>query len=459
MSQVVPSLEGLKVSIAGLRGIVGESMTPELAFHLAAVFAEFCSRRGTVVVGRDSRPSGEALRHAVIAALLSRGQSVLDIGIAPTPTVGFTVKKEDAVGAINLTASHNPRQWNALKLYGPDGSFITPEMLERFLALHEKGTPPCLPHDRFGELHAAPEAWKAHVERVLSQIKPEAVHPRHYRVVVDGCRGAGSVPLPALLRLLGCEVTELDCIPDGRFTRVCEPSAENLSALCRRVKETKSDLGMAMDPDADRLALVDEHGVAIGEEYTLALATLAVFARGGRTAVANLSTSRLIDDVAARYGGRVARTPIGEAHVVGAIRSQHADIGGEGNGGVIWPAVHDGRDVLSGAGLLLDYMAETGKSLSQLVAALPRYHMVKHTVKVPSDHVSDLLIYTRSQQPKAQLNEQDGLKVIYPDRWVHVRASMTEPIVRIIAEAPTEADTTALCAPLLAEAARLARPA
>lgn len=455
MAQPVPSLEGLKVSIAGFRGIVGESITPELAFHLAAVFARF-SEPGTLVVGRDSRPSGEALSQAVVAGLLSRGQNVLEIGIAPTPTVGFTVIRRAAQGAINLTASHNPAQWNALKFYGPDGSFLTPVMLERFLALHREGTPPCLTHDRFGRLESEPEAWKAHVERVLSQIRPERIHPRHYRVVVDGCRGAGSVPLPALLRLLGCEVVELDCVPDGRFTRVCEPLAENLSALCRRVKEERADLGMALDPDADRLALVDAEGTAIGEEYTLALATLAVFSRGGRVAVANLSTSRLVDDVAARFSGRVVRTPIGEANVVGALRSEKADIGGEGNGGVVWPAVHAGRDALAGAGLLLDYMAETGQSLSQLVASLPRYHMAKHTARAPGEKVDDLLTHARSLHPKAELNEEDGLKIIYPDRWVHVRASMTEPLVRVIAEAPSASDTAALCGPLLAEAQRLA---
>ncbi|MBE7558486.1 phosphoglucosamine mutase [bacterium] len=454
MLQQVPSLEGLTVSIAGFRGIVGEAMTPELAFHLAAVFAGFCPR-GTVVVGRDSRPSGQALGAAVAAGLLSRGQNVLDIGIAPTPTVGFTVKKERAAGAVNLTASHNPSQWNALKLYGPDGSFLSPAMLERFLSLHELGAPPCLPSERFGHLREAPDAWKAHVERVLSQIKPEAIHPRHFRVVVDGCRGAGSLPLPFLLNFLGCEVIELDCVPDGRFTRPCEPLAENLTALRRRVSETRADLGMALDPDADRLALVDASGTAIGEEYTLALTTLAVFARGGRLAVANLSTSRLIDDVAARYGGRVIRTPIGEAHVVGAIRAHGAAIGGEGNGGVIWPAVHEGRDALAGAGLLLDYMAETGRTLAELVESLPRYHMVKHTAKVAPERVGELLSRARALHGSAQLNDEDGLKVIYPDRWVHVRASMTEPLVRIIAEAPTEADTTALCAPLLAEARRL----
>jgi phosphomannomutase len=442
------SLSQLKASISGFRGIVGEGLTPELVLHLAAVFADFCGP-GTIMLGRDSRPSGIVFRHAVLAGLLSRGNDVVDMGIVPTPSVGFAVRKHNARGAINLTASHNPSQWNALKLYGPDGGFITPDMLGDILERHERGTPACATHDRFGSLKRAPEAWKEHVQQALEQVDVQRIRKQNYRIAVDGCRGAGSTALPFLLAELGCEVVELDCIPDGAFTRICEPSVENLGALCKIVKDKQCHLGLAMDPDADRLALVDESGIAIGEEYSLALATLAIFARGGRKVVANLSTSRMIDDLAGQFDGEVVRTSIGEAHVVASIKEQKADIGGEGNGGIIWPAVHCGRDTIGGSALLLDYMAEKQVTLSQLAASIPSYYMDKRRVEIPADKIESLLEKTKQMYPDATINTQDGIKLDFPDRWLHVRPSNTEPIVRIIAEAPSQIDTDKLCQPII----------
>src|SRR3954454_24380760 len=388
---------------------------------------------------------------AAAAGLMSVGVDVIDLGIVPTPTVQLAVEHHHAGAGLILTASHNPIEWNALKVVGPDGIFLDAEAGALVRALAHDG-PPRMGWDGLGEVRQDEDAVARHLDAVLALpvIDLRAIRGREFRVALDCVRGAGSVAMLPLLERLGCQVSGINLEPDGRFPRPPEPVPENLGELGRLVRESGADLGLAVDPDVDRLALVDETGRAIGEDYTLAFAVKAVL--DGRisgadvpTVVVNLSTSLVVEDAARAAGARFIRAPVGEANVARAIRDERATIGGEGNGGVMFPALHIGRDAPLGVALILQLLAASGVTLSRLVAASPRYTIVK--AKGPrGPELAPLYQRLRQRFPEAVVDDRDGLRLAWPDRWLHVRPSGTEPIVRLIAEAPTETDAAQLVA-------------
>lgn len=435
----------LMISVSGMRGIVGTDLTPELVARHAAALGAWARAGGrpVVVLGRDARTSGAMFAHAATAGLLSVGVEVIDVGIAPTPTVQMAVEHHRAGAGLILTASHNPIEWNALKFVGPDGIFLGAEAGAAVRALAEQG-PPRGGWDGLGTLRRDTDAIDRHLEAVLElpQVDVAAIRGRKFRVALDCVRGAGGTAIPPLLDRLGCLTEGIHLAVDGRFPREPEPVPEHLGELGDLVRRTGADIGFAVDPDVDRLAVVDETGHAIGEDYTLALAVRAVLSRRGRheppaTVVANLSTSRVVEDAAAAFGARFVRAPVGEANVARAIQEEGAVIGGEGNGGVILPALHVGRDAPLGVALILQYLADLGDPLSRIIAAAPAYRIVKDKAPRGAD-LSGIYAALLRRFPEATVDRQDGLRLAWADRWVHVRPSGTEPIIRFIAEAPEE---------------------
>ena len=459
----MPQSDTLMISVSGMRGHVGTDLTPELvARHAAALgawvrtapagqiaSADRLGQRPAVVLGRDARTSGPMYAKAAAAGLMSVGVDVIDLGMVPTPTVQMAVEHHRAGAGLILTASHNPIEWNALKFVGPDGIFLDALAGERVRALAEEG-PPRMGWDGLGQVREDPEAVERHLKAilVLPMIDVTAIRNRRFHVALDCVRGAGATAIPALLDRLGCRVSGINLETDGRFPHSPEPIPENLGDLGRLVRESGAVIGLAVDPDVDRLALVDETGHPIGEDYTLAFAVRAVLdgrtsAAGTPTVVANLSTSLVVEDAARAGGARLVRAPVGEANVARTIRDEGAVIGGEGNGGVMLPALHIGRDAPLGVALILHVLASTGATVSELVKASPRYTIVK--AKGPrGSELRPLYQRLRRRFPDAELDERDGLRLSWRDRWLHVRPSGTEPIVRFIAEAPTAADADAL---------------
>ncbi|HEU4464115.1 MAG TPA: phosphoglucosamine mutase [Gemmatimonadota bacterium] len=434
---------GLVISVSGIRGIVGEALTPEVvATYAAAHGAAAMARTGrrSAVLGRDARVSGPFLAAAAQAGLRSVGCDVIDVGMACTPTILLAVEDRGAAAGIALTASHNPAQWNALKLASHRGMFLTPAEGAEVLSMAAEGRIPRAAWDSPGGCERADDATDRHVERVLADplVEAEAVRARGFRVVLDTCAGAGSLPALPLLSHLGVDVVGLHLEPTGRFPRDPEPTAANLAELCDRVRSAGADLGLAIDPDGDRLALVDERGEALGEDLTLALAADYVLSRRHGTVVTNLSTSQVVDRVAESHGAPVLRTAVGEVNVALGMLSVDSPIGGEGNGGVIHPGIHHTRDAPAGVALLLTYLALRGGTLSEAAGALPSYAIVK--AKLPLDGIDgDALLAGAAEALDAeQIDRTDGLKLLWPERheWLHLRKSGTEPIVRIIAEAP-----------------------
>jgi phosphomannomutase len=355
------------------------------------------------------------------------------------------VEHHHAAGGVMLSASHNPIEWNALKLIGSSGLFLEASQGAAMRALLETGVPYAT-WDRLGAVSQDPDAAARHLAAVLAipYVNVEAIRRRRFKVALDCVRGAGSTIMPALLDALGCEMVAINLEPDGRFPREPEPIPENLGALEALVRESDADLGLAVDPDVDRLAVVSEEGRAIGEEYTLALAAKLVLRHRRGPVVTNLSSSLLIDDVAREAGVPAIRTPVGEVNVAVRMRAERAPIGGEGNGGVILPEVHLGRDAPIGAALLLQLLVEDGRTLSQVAGSLPRYVIVKDKLARPNASLDAVYGALRSAFPDAGADMQDGLRLAWSDRWVHVRPSGTEPIVRVIAEAPDEAQAREL---------------
>lgn len=438
------------VGVSGVRGRVGEGLTPEVVAHFAAAFGAWAAgesasarakgARAKVVLGRDSRVSGPMFHRVVVSALQSVGCDIIDIGMVPTPTVQLAVEHHHAAGGLAITASHNPIEWNALKFIAPSGLFLDAAQGAAMRKMLDADIPRAS-WDNLGVLTEDDDAIARHIERILAIpfLDADAIRRRRFHVALDCVRGAGAVIMPTLLDRLGCEVTAINMETDGRFPRAPEPVAENLGELEALVKSHRCDVGLAVDPDVDRLALVSDQGRAIGEDFTLALAARVVLQHRPGNLVTNLSTSRIMEDVAAQSGREVIRAPVGEVNVAVRMREEGAPIGGEGNGGVILTEVHLGRDAPVGAALVLHLLASEGKPLSEIVAGYPRYSIVKDKLDrpaVPLDGVYDAL---KKAFPDATPDTQDGLRLAWADRWVHVRPSGTEPIVRVIAEAPDEA--------------------
>ena len=441
--------EGLMVSVSGIRGRVGAALTPEVMATYAAAFGAWASTGGgrTVVVGRDSRVSGPMFTRVVHAALQSVGCTVIDVGMAPTPTIQLAVEHHHAAGGLAITASHNPIEWNALKFIGPAGLFLSAAEGEDMRALLERGIPRAT-WDKLGAIIADADAVDRHIAQVLAlpYLDVEAIRARQFRVALDCCHGAGGVIMPQLLSELGCEVFAINDQTDGRFHRPPEPVAENLGELEALVRATQADVGFATDPDVDRLALVGEHGHALGEDYTLALAAMTVLRHRPGPVVTNLSTSKVVEDVARDAGVSFHFAKVGEVNVALSMRDLGATIGGEGNGGVILPDLHLGRDAPVGAALVLQLLTEETRPLSAIVAARKRYVIVKDKLDRPAASLDTVYAALRAEFPEATADMQDGLRLDWPDRWVHLRPSGTEPIVRVIAEGPSAADARALIA-------------
>jgi len=436
------------VSVSGILGRVGEGLTPEVVIRYAGAFGAWATGRGksrAIVVGRDSRVSGPMFHRIVLGALESVGCRVIDIDLTTTPTCQLAVEHHHAAGGLMISASHNPIEWNALKFIGPSGLFLEAAEGAEMRSLVDRGIPN-VTWDKLGTIERDDEAIERHIARVLSIpfLDVEGIRKRRFQVALDCVRGAGATIMPALLERLGCVTTAVNLDPDGRFPRPPEPVAENLGELERLVLGAGAAVGFAVDPDVDRLALVSESGKAIGEDYTLALAARLVLRHRKGKVVTNLSTSRILEDVAAEAGTEVIRAPVGEVNVAVKMRETGAPIGGEGNGGVILSEIHLGRDAPVGAALLLQLLHEEGRPLSKIVGSLPRYVIVKDKLDRPNASLSTVYEAMRAAFPDAAVDTQDGLRLSWPDRWVHVRPSGTEPIVRVIAEAPTAVEAKEL---------------
>ncbi len=427
----------LMVGVSGVRGLVGQTLTPELVLEFARAYGTFLDG-GQVVLARDSRPSGPMYAAAAAAGLLAAGCQVTDLGVAMTPTVGRTIIEGKYAGGISITASHNPAPWNGLKFFTNLGFGPSAEDARQIAHIRDQRSFRDV-QTGFSAPQADREASQRHVRAVLAAREVDTSALRGTKVVLDSVNGAGCEHSPALLKGFGIDLVHINAEPTGDFAHPPEPLRENLSQLCQTVRTTRAAIGFAQDPDADRLAIVDENGTYIGEEYTLALAVESVLSRRPGPVAANLSTSRMVDDIAARYGVKVIRTPVGEAHVAAAMLQAGCVVGGEGNGGVIDPRICNVRDSLSAMSLVLQLLAATGKTVSELVAALPCYASIKQKFACPRDRIQAAVSAVTAKFADYNPTTTDGVRVDFPAGWVHVRASNTEPIIRIIAEADSMA--------------------
>jgi phosphomannomutase len=430
----------LKISISGVRGVVGDSLTPTLLTRFAQAFGTYVGS-GTIVIGRDPRTSGEMVRQAVMAGLLSSGCRVVDLDTCPVPTVQLLVRHTRAHGGIAITASHNPPEWNALKFIGPDGLFLGAGQAREMLDIYHQGEYVKVSGAEMRSVEPMTGALDLHIDAILKSVGPLPKGSRKLRVALDSCNGAGSIIGQRLLAALGVDVIPINVTPNGLFPRPAEPVAENLGDLCAAVKEHGADLGFAQDMDADRLAVVSEKGLAVGEDYTLVLAVMYVLSKERGPVVINLSTTHALEAVAERYGCPLFRTKIGEANVTERMQREGAVIGGEGNGGVIYPRINFARDSLVGMALILHLIAESGRTISEILAELPPHYMVKEKLVCPSHRIGDVLKMIRNTYAGYPLDLSDGVKVTFPDGWFSVRGSNTEPIIRLVAESKTEAQT------------------
>lgn len=438
----------LKIGVSGIRGVVGEFLTPALACAFAQAFGTYVGG-GRVVVGRDTRASGPMLQHAVCCGLLASGCEPIDVGILPTPTIQMFVAATHARGGIALTASHNPPEYNALKLFNELGLFFNNYERDELLDIyHQSDFRQATNREIKGVVSDYEHPIKLHFARVLGKVDAERIRARRFRVALDGVNGAGSLVSPLFLReALGCELHAISVDPTLPFPRQAEPTADVLGDLAALVRDHQCDIGFAQDPDGDRLAICDEHGHVLDNDDVLALVVDAVLARLPGDVAVNLTTSNVIDDVAAWHGRRVFRTPVGEANVVEGMLAHDAVIGGEGsNGGIIFPSVHYCRDSYTGMAFVLDRLCAEGVSMSALASRLPKYFRRFGKQELEFSRLAPALLRLESAFPGAVLDRTDGLKLTVPEGWVHVRSSNTEPVLRIAVETKSEAATDRLFA-------------
>ncbi len=432
------------ITVSGLRGIVGKSLSPELVSRYVGAFASELPA-GRVVVSYDGRATGPMLCEAVRAALVATGHTVLDAGPCATPTTGVLIKHHRCVGGVQVSASHNPAEYNGLKLFGADGRVIPAGEGEQVKRRYLAGECKWVAHDQIGGVEPLVDSVREHWKLIEPLIDDKRIRGQKFRVLLDSNHGAGGVVGSPLLEKLGCEIVAIGTEPTGNFLHTPEPTAENLRGVCERVAKENVAVGFCQDPDADRLALIDEKGRYVGEEYTLALCADHLLRKTPGPVVTNCSTSRMTQDLAEKYGVPFFHSAVGEANVVDAMIQHAAVLGGEGNGGVIHPQVIGVRDSMVSMAMVLDAMAERELPLSQLVDELPRYAIHKAKVQLAPEKVDAALDRLETHFHAAKANRMDGLRLDWPDRWLLVRASNTEPIVRAIAEAPTEKVARQLC--------------
>ncbi|MBM4103798.1 MAG: phosphoglucosamine mutase [Planctomycetes bacterium] len=431
----------LIISISGMRGIIGANLFPETAATYGAAFGTFLKeqtadkKRRVVAIGRDSRPSGSMLLGAVVSGLASVGVDAIDLGICTTPGVGIMLRHLHCAGGVVITASHNPIEYNGIKLLLDNGIAPPKALAEKIRKIYFEKQLKRVNSADCGQVWANDKSCEIHIDKVLPLVNPAQIAAKKFKVVLDSINGAGGPVGLLLLKKLGCNVTAVNIEPTGIFAHGAEPTEENLKSLCENVRKAVADIGFAQDPDADRLAIVDNTGRYIGEEFTLALAAQYMFAKNpGASAAANLSTSRMIDDIAAAAGGKVIRTPVGEAHVAQAMIQHQCVIGGEGNGGVIDLRVGPIRDSLVAMAMVLQLMAETGKTVTQLADSLGGYTMHKTKYKADAQRAKAIIEKAKQIFPDAKLNTSDGCRFDFADGWLHIRTSNTEPIMRVILE-------------------------
>ena len=427
-------------SISGVRGLTDSHLTPKISSIYARALHTSLPD-GVIMAGRDSRPSGDMILHAMTEELVGLGRTVIQCGVVPTPTVQFMVHNTEAVGGFIVTASHNPVEWNGIKFLRPDSTFFHPEECQDLFNMVDQNVE-LKKSKEAGIVWPEQNAIQKHVIACasISCIDLNRIQRRKFKVVIDAVNGAGAIALPNMLEALGCEVIELNCEPDGNFTRGTEPLPENLNDLSAMVKNHNADAGFAVDPDADRLAVVNEHGEPLGEEYTLVLAADGYINETGKKErfVVNLSTSLALEKLAHKNGSTVERSAVGEINVVNKMNEINSNLGGEGNGGVILKECHLGRDSMVGATMVLNRMSQTEDTLSEIHRTLPIFKIVKDKISVDTIDSDELIDKVSNLFNDADKNDLDGIKFTWDDKWVHLRRSNTEPIMRIYAEAPSE---------------------
>ncbi|PKL83846.1 MAG: phosphoglucosamine mutase [Ignavibacteriae bacterium HGW-Ignavibacteriae-3] len=426
----------LMVSISGIRGLIGDGLDPEVLVKYTSAYADFCGK-GKIILGSDGRITGDMARHVVLGTLMAKGNDVIDLGICPTPTVLFNIKKHKAAGGIQISASHNPNQWNALKLLNRNGEFMTPEENIKMLKLLETSNKNYAEWNRLGKITEYKKGVDEHIEAVLKleNINVSKLRRRKFKVLLDCVNGAGSYSMPKLLDKLGCNVIQINCERTGIFPRLPEPIPENLTATMRAVKKHKADIGIVVDPDVDRLVMITEKGEPFGEENTITQAVKFYLSRKRGNVVVNLSTTRAVDDVASEFDCKVFRAPVGEANVVKKMKEVKAVIGGEGSGGVIVPKVVFGRDALTGTVIMLQHLLEFSGKMSKMKKSLPQYFIVKKKIELGTKDPDKVLKSLIEKYRSDRINLEDGLRIDFDDHWVHLRKSNTEPIIRCIVEA------------------------
>ena len=434
--------QSLKIGPSGVRGVIGESLTPQLVTSFAAAFGTYCGA-GPILVGTDTRPSGEMMKQAAIAGLLSVGCTPVDAGVVPVPALMLHVREAGALGGIAVGGSHGPLEWNALRFISSEGLALRANQAAELTDLYHQGVYPRVRAQDMSEVRTDTTSSARHLAAVTRTVDRERVRARRFKVAVDPGGGAASAPTLRLLEALGCDAVPVDAGAEAIPARP-EPDEASLLALGDLVRRSGADVGFAQDADADRLFVVDEHGHSLGPDATVVLVVQRWLERQAGPVVVNVSTSRMVDDVAARFGCPVHRSRVGEAHVIEAMKEHGAEVGGEGDGGAIVLPVNPCRDSFTALALVLESMAVSGRSVGALRAQVPRYSMVRERLLCPARDIAPSLRLIRSLFPGERIDLTDGVKVTWPDRWLLARPSATDPVIRLAAEAPTEDEARSL---------------
>ncbi len=439
-------------SVSGIRGIVGDPLTPPLLMNYLNAFIQITKAK-KVVVGRDTRTTGPMIESLIAQGCCAAGVEPIVLGLASTPTVEMMVTELKADGGIIVTASHNPIEWNALKFLNKEGEFLNEANIKQLFEIVDNNQFKWSGYKGVKSISTQKGGDEHHINSILKlkYINPRLIKKQKFKVAYDGVNGAGSLIVPQLLKKLGCELVAINIEPNGIFPHNPEPTPKNLKQLSELVKKKKCHIGFATDPDADRCAMVSETGTVIGEEYTLALATQLILEKNPGAVTINLSTSRMSEDIAESFGVKVYRAKVGEINVSSQMKLNKSTIGGEGNGGVILPDLHYGRDGILSIALALQFLAEKNTTLTDFVNSIPKYHIEKQKCEIHGKSLENIFGHLLAKFKDAHIDEQDGLRFEWDKKWVHVRSSNTEPIIRIIAEAPNKKEALELCKLVMAE--------